>query len=94
MRDLARNVVQDVSLRNTVGGMRAEPAHNGTQIAEEMTVQGGKSATGKGELGGTIMRKKRVGVLQEGDQDEPVVDPNNQISSSSNSSAEIETNQK
>lgn len=77
VRNLARNVVQDVSLRNTVGSMCAEPAHNGTQISEEVTVQGGKSATSKGELGGTIMREKRVGVLQEGDQDKPVVDPNN-----------------
>lgn len=69
-------MVQDVSLRNAVGSMCAEPGHNGTQITEEVTVQGGKGATGKGELGGTIMREQRVGVLQEGDQDKPVVDPN------------------
>jgi len=75
VRDLARNMVQDVSLRNTVGGMCADPGHKGTQITEEVTVQGGKGAAGKGELGGTIMREKRVGVLQEGDQDKPVVDP-------------------
>jgi len=76
VRDFARNMVQDVSLRNTVGSMCAKPPHKGTQITEEVTVQGGKSATRKGKLRGTIMREKRVGVLQEGDQDKPVVDPN------------------
>ena len=82
MRDLAGDVVQDVSLRNSVGSMRANPGHNGTQITKEVTVQGCKGATGKGELGGTIMGEKRVGVLQEGDQDKPVVDPNHSMSPS------------
>jgi len=81
VRDLARDMVQDVSLRNTVSSMCSDPAHDAAQITEKATVQGSKGATGEGELRATVMREERVSVLQKGDQDKPMVDPNPPISS-------------
>jgi MinD superfamily P-loop ATPase len=60
--------------------MCADPGHNGTQVTEKVTIQGGKGTTGESELGATIMREERVSVLQKGDQDKPMVDPNLPIS--------------
>ena len=73
--DLADNVVEDVSLRDTVGTSTTDPAHNGAKITEQLAVKSGESTTSECELGGAVVRKKRVGVLQERDQHEPVVHP-------------------
>ena len=81
VRDFARDMVQDVSLRNTVSSMSTDPGHDGAQVTEKVTIQGGKGATSKGELGATVMRKERISVLQKGDQDKPMVDPDLPISS-------------
>jgi hypothetical protein len=63
MRNLARNVMQDVSFRNTISGMCANPTHNASTVAEKVAVQSGKSSAGKGELWGTVMGKEGVGML-------------------------------
>jgi hypothetical protein len=75
MRNLAGKVMQDVGLRYTVSGVRANPSHNATTVTEEVAVQSGKGSAGKSELRGTVMRKEGVGVLQEGDQHKPMIDP-------------------
>jgi hypothetical protein len=73
--DLAGNMVEDMSLRDTIGSMCANPAHNTAKVTEKVTVERSKGTTREGELGGTVMRKERIGVLKEGNQDEPVVYP-------------------
>lgn len=75
MRDLARNVVQNVGLRDTMSSVGSDPAHETTKVTEEVAIKGGESTTGEGELWCAVVGKQRVGVLEERDQDEPVVDP-------------------
>ena len=75
MGDLAVDVMGNMRLRDTVGGACADPAHDGPKAAKKVAVESCKSATGEGEFAGTVVREKGVGVLEECDQDEPVVDP-------------------
>jgi len=75
MGDLAMDVVSDVSLGNTMCAGGSNPGHNGSEVAKEVTIISRQGTTGKSKLARTIMREERVGVLQEGDQYEPVVDP-------------------
>jgi hypothetical protein len=63
MRDLARDMVQDVSLRDTMGHSCAEPGRDAAQVAEQAAVEGGEGTTGEGELGGTVMGNEGVSVL-------------------------------
>lgn len=69
------NVVGDMSLRDTMCTGGTNPSHDGSKITKEITIIGRQSPTGEGELACTIMGKEGVGVLQECDQYEPVVDP-------------------
>ena len=73
--DLAAKMVSDVGLGDTVSGGSTEPCHEASTVTEELTVQSGKGTTGEVELGSTVVGKQGVGVLQEGDEDKPVVDP-------------------
>lgn len=68
VRDLGRDVVGDVCLSNTVENVSA----NGTQ---EVTINGGKGTTRESPLVGRVVGEDRVGVLKEGDEDEPVINP-------------------
>jgi len=75
MRDLAVDMVGHVSLRDTVGAGGSDPGHERSKVTKEITVIGGQGTAGESELSWTIMREEGVGVLQESDQHEPVVDP-------------------
>lgn len=75
MGNLAANVVEDVGLGDTVSSSGTEPSSNWTKITEEATVECRESTTGESEFRSTVMGEERVGVLEEGDQNEPVVDP-------------------
>ena len=66
--DLGGNVVGNVSLADTVENVRA----NGSK---EVSVNGSKSSTGKGPLVGRVVGQDGVGVLEVGDENEPVVNP-------------------
>lgn len=61
-------MVGDVCLGNTVENIST----NGTQ---EVTINGSKGTTGESPLVGRVVREDRVGVLKEGDEDEPVINP-------------------
>jgi hypothetical protein len=75
VRNLAANVVDDVGLGDTVGSMSADPAHDAAAVTEQASVEGGQGSTLEGEFGSTVVGQERVGVLQEGNHDEPVVNP-------------------
>lgn len=60
-------MVRDVGFTDTV-------QDETTDRAEELSVDRGQCASGKGPLLGRVVGRQRVGVLQEGDTDEPVVD--------------------
>ena len=75
MRDLAVNVVGNVSLRYTMCASCSDPGHDGTKVTKEVAIIGGQSTTGECELAGTIMREEGVSVLQERDHHEPVISP-------------------
>lgn len=77
MRDLARHMVQHMRLRNTIRRMGTEPGHHRAEITKQFTVERRESTTGERVLWCTVVRKERVGVLEEGDQNKPVVDPKN-----------------
>lgn len=76
MRDLASDVVRNVGLGNAVSGGAADPTSdcaNDARATHKLTVEGGKSATGEGEGGSLVMGQSGVGVLEEGNEDKPVV---------------------
>lgn len=68
VRNLGADVVSNVSLGNTVQDVRS----NGSQ---PLSVNGAESTSREGPAVGLVMRQQRVGVLQVGDHDQPVVDP-------------------
>lgn len=67
--------MHDVGFRDAISCVCANPSHNTSAVAEKAAVQSGKGTAGKGEFWGAVMRKERVGMLQEGDQYKPMVDP-------------------
>lgn len=73
--NLAGDVVENVSLGDTVGGSSTNPTHDAAEIAKKVTVEGSQSAAREGELGCTVVGENGVGVLEERDHDEPVVHP-------------------
>ncbi len=73
--ELARDVVEDMSLRDTICSMGTDPTHDLATVTEEVTVESSKGTTREGELGSTVVRQNGVSVLKEGDQDKPVVNP-------------------
>lgn len=75
VRNLAVDVVGNVRLRDTVSSPSADPAHDAAEVAKKVSVEGGESTTGESELVSTVVGEERVGVLEERDQDKPVVDP-------------------
>lgn len=75
MGNFARKVMQDVGFRDTMSGMCANPGHNASTVAKKVAVQSGKGSTSKSELWSTVMGKEGVGMLQEGDQHKPMIDP-------------------
>jgi hypothetical protein len=75
MRNFTGDVMQNVSLRDTIGCMGPNPAHDASKISKKITVQGRKSTSDECELRRTVVRKKRVGVLQKGNQHKPVINP-------------------
>jgi len=72
---LAGHMVEDVGLRDAIGGVGTEPGHDAAAVAEEVAVEGGESTAREGEFGGAVVREKGVGVLKECDEDEPLIDP-------------------
>jgi hypothetical protein len=69
------DVVGNVSLGDTMCACGSDPGHDRSEITKEITVIGRQGTTGEGELARTIMGEEGVGVLQEGDQYEPMVNP-------------------
>jgi len=75
MRDLAGHMVRDMRLGDAMCSMGTKPAHQLAAIAHQVAIQGGQSTTGKRELGKAVMGDEGIGVLQECDQHQPVIDP-------------------
>ena len=73
--DLARDVVENVRLRDAVRCKGTEPAHHAAEVTEEVAVEGSERSTGESELRSTVVGQDRVGVLEESNEDEPVVHP-------------------
>lgn len=79
MGDFAADVVQDVGLGDAVCGVGADGPHDGAEVAEEAPVYGAEGAAGERVRGGAVVREEGVGVLEEDDEDEPVVNPVNAL---------------
>lgn len=75
MRDLAMYVMRYVRLGDTMSERRRQPSHDRAQISQQVSVVCCQRASWEGELARAVMREKRIGVLKEGDQDDPMVDP-------------------
>ncbi len=75
MGDLAVDVMKNMSLRNAMSSVGAEPPEDATTTSEEIAIQGSKRTTGECKLSSAVVGENRVGVLKEGNQDEPVVHP-------------------
>lgn len=94
MRDLAVDMVGDVSLRDTVGAGSSDPGHDRPEVAKEVTIISRQGSTGESELASPIVRDEGVGVLQESDQHEPVIDPGNKVSLKSQTGRNQTTHQR
>jgi hypothetical protein len=79
MGDLAGDMVRDVSFRNTVSQSCAEPAWNATKVAKKAAVESGEGTAGESKFRGPVMGKEGVSMLEECNQDQPVVDPEPRI---------------
>jgi hypothetical protein len=75
MWDLRRQVMEDVSLRDSVREAATEPAEEWAGATEKRAVEGGEGTALEVECGAAVVREVGVSVLEEGDQNEPVVDP-------------------
>jgi len=75
MRDFAVNVMGNVGLRDTMGAGSSDPSHDRSEVTKEVTIVSRQGTTRESELAGTIVREEGVGVLQESDQHEPVINP-------------------
>jgi hypothetical protein len=75
VRDLAGDVMQDVGLTDSMSRSSADPTRNGAKVAQKSAIQGSEGTTGEGKLGRAVVWKERVRVLEERDEDEPVVNP-------------------
>jgi hypothetical protein len=73
--NLAGDMMENVSFRDTVCSVSTDPGHDFSAVTEKVPVQSGQGTSGEGELWSTVMGEERVGVLQESDQYQPVVDP-------------------
>lgn len=67
MRDLTVDMMGDMGLRDTVRAGGSDPGHDRSKITKEVTIISRQGTTRESELGGAVMRKEGVGVLQEGD---------------------------
>ena len=67
--------MENVSLRDTVGEDTTEPPEDWTGTTEKRAVEGRECTTLEVECRAAVVREVGVSVLEEGDQDEPVVDP-------------------
>ena len=75
MRDLARNVVQDMSLGDTMSCVSPNPTHDLATVTQKVAVERSQSATRECKLWRTVVRENGIGMLEECDQHKPVVDP-------------------
>ena len=75
MRDFARNVVSYMGFRDSMRHTSANPTHKRAKVTEQFTIKRCQSTTRECEFLGPIVRQQRVGMLQEGDEDQPVVHP-------------------
>lgn len=73
--DLAVDVMENMRLRDTMSNGSTDPTHEASKISKEVAVQGRKRAAREGELTRAVVGKKRVSMLEECDEDKPVVDP-------------------
>ena len=53
----------------------ANPTHKRSEVAKQITIKGCQSTTRECEFLRTIVRQQRIGMLQEGDEHQPVVHP-------------------
>ena len=80
MRDFAVDVMGNVGLRDTMGAGSSDPSHDRSEVTKEVTIVSRQGTTRESELVGTIVREEGVGVLQESDHHEPVINPGNDVS--------------
>ena len=63
MRDLAVDVVGDMSLRDTMGTCGSDPGHDRSEVTKEVAIIGRQGPTRESELASTIVREEGVCVL-------------------------------
>jgi hypothetical protein len=68
-----------MSFRDTMGHSRTKPGGDAAKIAEETAVKSSKRTTGESELGSAIVWDEGISVLEERNQDQPVIDPVTQM---------------
>ena len=63
MRNLARDVVQDVRFGDTMSSMSTDPTHDRTEVTQQVAVESGQSTTDESKFRSTIVRQVSISVL-------------------------------
>jgi hypothetical protein len=75
VRNLRADMVKNVGLGDAVRRRRADPGSNGSKVTEERAVECRERATRECVRLRAVVRQNGVRVLEERDEDQPVVDP-------------------
>jgi hypothetical protein len=69
------HMMQHMCLRNPMCRMPTQPSHDAPQVAQQIPIKCTQCPPRKRERVRLVMRDERVRVLEEGNEDEPVIDP-------------------
>jgi hypothetical protein len=75
MRDFRTEVMQHMRLRNSVSQGAPKPPKKGASTTKQASIHSRKRATLEVERSRTVVWDQWIGVLEQGDQNDPVVDP-------------------
>ena len=71
----AGNMVDNMSLRDTVGSVTADPAHQLAAVAHQAAIERSQSTARECKFWSPVVGEKGICMLQEGNHDQPVVYP-------------------
>ena len=75
MWDLTVDVMRYMRLRDPMGECGRQPSHDRTQVPQKTSIERCQCASWKGKLAGTVVGKEGISMLEECNQDNPVVYP-------------------
>ena len=75
MWDLAVDMMRYMRLRDPMGECGCQPSHDRTRVSQKISIERCQCTSWKGKLARTVVWKEGISMLEECDQDNPVVYP-------------------